>query len=58
MINFEINFTGHRIEGGKFMKAYGVSCVQTFDKMEQAKVRKETRFKELTIGERLLPMSE
>ena len=42
-------FPNTHIGANKYMKARGVTCAQTFDKMEQAKVRKELRFKELTL---------
>ena len=34
-------FPDTHIGSNKFMKDNGVTCAQTFDKMEQAKVRKE-----------------
>lgn len=37
------------IGANQHMKDRGVTCAQTFDKMEQAKARKELRFKELTL---------
>jgi len=40
-------FPETHIGANKHMKARGITCVQTFDKMEQAKARKEMRFKEL-----------
>lgn len=48
-------------KGGKFpnmhigsnphLKARGVTCAQTYDRMEQAKARKELRFKSLALDE-------
>jgi len=42
-------FPNTHIGSNKYMKANGVSCAQTFDKMEQAKARKELRFKKITM---------
>ena len=33
------------------MKANGVTCAQTFDKIEQAKARKGLRFKQVILEE-------
>lgn len=44
-------FPNTHISGNEHMKARGVTCVQSYDKMEQAKVRKEMRFKELKLRE-------
>jgi hypothetical protein len=44
-------FPDTHIGSNKYMKANGVTCAQTFDKMEQAKVRKELRFKQLLLDE-------
>lgn len=38
-------FPNTHIGSNKYMKDNGVTCAQTDDKMEQAKVRKELRFK-------------
>jgi hypothetical protein len=38
-------FPDTHIGSNKYMKANGVTCAQTFDKIEQAKARKESRFK-------------
>jgi len=40
-------FPDTHIGSNKYMKENGVTCAQTFDKMEQAKARKELRFKHL-----------
>lgn len=45
------NFPNTHIGSNKYMKANGVTCAQTFDKMEQAKTRKELRFKQLSLEE-------
>lgn len=34
----------------QYMKDRGVTCVQTFDKMEQSKARKELCYKEISLG--------
>lgn len=44
-------FPNLHIGSNKHMKERGVTCAQTFDKMEQAKARKELRFKELSLNE-------
>lgn len=44
-------FPNTHIGGNKHMKDLGVTCVQTYDKIEQAKARKELRFKKLSLGE-------
>lgn len=40
-------FPNTHIGGNKNMKSRGITCAQTYDKIEQAKVRKEFRFKQL-----------
>lgn len=42
-------FPNTHIGSNKYMKEHGVTCAQTFDKIEQAKVRKELRFKQLSV---------
>lgn len=42
-------FPNTHIGSNPYMKEHGVTCAQTYDKMEQAKVRKELRFKELSL---------
>lgn len=44
-------FPDTHIGSNKYMKANGVTCATTFDKMEQAKARKELRFKQLLLDE-------
>lgn len=44
-------FPNTHIGGNEHLKARGVSCATSYDKMEQAKARKEIRFKELSIKE-------
>jgi len=40
-------FPNTHIGSNKYMKANGVTCAQTFDKIEQAKAKKELRFKQI-----------
>ncbi|WP_423128898.1 hypothetical protein [Gaoshiqia sp. Z1-71] len=42
-------FPNLHIGGNKHMKERGITCAQTFDKIEQSKARKELSFKELDI---------
>lgn len=42
-------FPNTHIGGNKYLKSKGVTCFQTYDKIEQSKVRRELRFKELTL---------
>lgn len=44
-------FPNTHIGSNKYMKANGVSCAQTDDKIEQAKARKGLRFKQLPTDE-------
>jgi hypothetical protein len=44
-------FPNTHIGSNKYMKANGVTCAQTFDKIEQAKARKELRFKQVILDE-------
>jgi len=44
-------FPNTHIGSNKYMKENGVTCAQTFDKIEQAKARKELRFKQLSVDE-------
>ncbi len=44
-------FPNTHIGGNKHMKAKGIACAQTFDKIEQSKARKELRFKKISIDE-------
>lgn len=41
-------FPNTHIGGNKNMKSRGITCAQTYDKIEQAKVRKEFRFKQIS----------
>lgn len=44
-------FPNTHIGSNKYMKSHGVSCAQTYDKIEQAKARKELRFKDISLDE-------
>jgi hypothetical protein len=44
-------FPNTHVGSNKYMKDNGVTCAQTFDKMEQAKARKELRFKQVSIND-------
>ena len=42
-------FPNTHIGSNKYMKEHGVTCAQTFDKIEQAKARKGLRFKKIAV---------
>jgi len=42
-------FPNTHIGGNKDMKSRGITCAQTYDKIEQANSRKELRFKQLSL---------
>jgi hypothetical protein len=42
-------FPNTHIGSNAYMKANGVTCAQTYDKIEQAKARKGLLFKEITL---------
>jgi hypothetical protein len=42
-------FPNTHIGSNKYMKENGVTCAQTFDRIEQAKARNELKFKNLAI---------
>ena len=44
-------FPNTHIGSNKYMKGNGVTCAQTFDKIEQAKARNELRFKQLSVDD-------
>ena len=44
-------FPDTHIGSNRYMKDHGVTCAQTFDKIEQANARKELRFKQVTLDE-------
>jgi len=43
-------FPNMHIGANQYLKDRGITCAQTYDKVEQAKVRKELRFKEISLG--------
>ena len=43
-------FPNTHVGGNKYLKSKGVTCIQTYDKIEQSKVKKELRFKDLTLN--------
>jgi hypothetical protein len=42
-------FPNLHIGSNKHMKQRGITCAQTFDKIEQAKVKRQLTFKELSL---------
>ncbi len=44
-------FPNTHIGGNKDMKSRGITCAQTYDKIEQANSRKELRFKQMLLDE-------
>ena len=44
-------FPNTHIGSNKYMKDNGVTCAQTFDKIEQAKARKELKFRQMVIND-------
>lgn len=42
-------FPNLHIGSNKHMKQRGITCAQTFDKIEQAKVKRQLSFKELSL---------
>ena len=44
-------FPHTHIGSNKYMKDNGVTCAQTFDKIEQAKARKELKFRQMVIND-------
>lgn len=44
-------FPNTHIGSNKYMKENGITCAQTYDKIEQAKARKELQFKQLLVDE-------
>lgn len=43
-------FPNTHVGGNKYLRSKGVTCIQTYDKIEQSKVKKELRFKDLTLN--------
>jgi hypothetical protein len=44
-------FPNTHIGSNKYLKSQGVTCAQTFDKMEQAKAKMELKFKKVILDE-------
>lgn len=44
-------FPNYHIGGNKHMKERGISCAQSYDKIEQTKARKELRIKQISLEE-------
>lgn len=44
-------FPNYHIGGNEHMKKRGISCAQSYDKIEQARARKELRFKQISLDE-------
>lgn len=42
-------FPNTHIGSNKYLKSNGITCAQTYDKIEQAQARKELRFKKIAI---------
>jgi hypothetical protein len=43
-------FPNTHVSGNKYLKSKGVSCAQSYDRIEQAKSRQEVNLKNLKIG--------
>lgn len=43
-------FPNTHVGGNKYLRSKGVTCIQTYDKIEQSKVKKELRFKDLKLN--------
>lgn len=50
-------FPNTHVGGNKYLKSKGVTCIQTYDKIEQAKVRKEQYFKKISLDESVTNIS-
>jgi hypothetical protein len=44
-------FPNTHIGSNKYLKSQGVTCAQTFDRIEQAKTKKELQFKKIILDE-------
>ncbi len=44
-------FPDTHIGSNKYLKSEGITCAQTADKIEQTKVRKELKFKQISLKE-------
>jgi hypothetical protein len=43
-------FPNTHVSGNKYLKSQGISCIQTYDRTEQANARKKVDFKDLTVS--------
>lgn len=42
-------FPNTHVSGNKYLKSQGISCIQSYDRSEQTKARKELDFKNLKV---------
>ncbi len=45
-------FPNTHVSGNKYLKSKGITCVQTYDKMEQEKAGKEIDFGSMRVAEK------
>ena len=43
-------FPNTHVSGNKYLRSKGISCAQTFDRIEQARSRQEINLKDLKLG--------
>ncbi len=43
-------FPNSHVSGNKYLRSEGITCAQSFDKIEQAKVKKKITYKPLTLS--------
>lgn len=43
-------FPNTHVGSNKYLRSKGVTCIQTYDKIEQAKVKRELQFKDVTFN--------
>jgi len=43
-------FPNTHVSGNKYLKSQGISCAQTYDRMEQANARKKVDYKNITLS--------
>lgn len=43
-------FPNTHVSGNKYLKSQGISCIQSYDRSEQAKARQEVDFKNLKVS--------
>ena len=44
-------FPNTHVSGNKYLKSEGITCAQSYDRIEQAKVKKKIKFKSLTLAD-------